>query len=350
MSGKLLHCTFRPLVLPIILWWFFCEACTTPPAAPERAMYHWKSVYQPNTIETSFLTRHKIHTLYVKYFDVDADPMTGKPIPVATLNRVDPFPDSLNIVPVVFITQPALRQWKETDIDSFAQKISTRISQITVDAGLSETKEWQLDCDWTEKTKATYFRLVEAIKQIAHQQNITLSVTLRLYPYKYPTVMGVPPADKALLMCYNMGNLTHPATVNSIIDPYEMKKYLTLGQPYPLPLDAALPLFSWHVWFREKTYLGLVYPAELDRVACLVQTGNLRTFNKDTVIGGRLFQKGDWLREERSDIEDLIKAIELIRTKPGKQTIQRLALFHLDSLILNKYDQDALEALFGRHP
>lgn len=313
-------------------------------------MYHWKSVYRPNTIETSFLAHHKITTLYVKYFDVDADPMTGKPIPVATLNRADPFPDSLNIVPVVFITQPALRQWKEADIDSFAQKISNRISQISADAGLAETREWQLDCDWTEKTKATYFRLVASIKQIAHRQNITLSVTLRLYPYKYQTVMGVPPADKALLMCYNMGNLTHPATVNSIIDPDEMKKYLTLGKAYPLPLDAALPLFSWQVWFREKTYLGLVYPSEIQDATCFNLTGNKRVFTKDTTINGRLFLKGDWLREENVGPQELSRARALLRTNLGGKTIQRLALFHLDSLILNKYDPDALEALFGRHP
>jgi hypothetical protein len=350
VSGKLLHCAFRRLVLPIILWWFLCEACNTTPAAPERAMYHWKSVYRPNSMETAFMANYRIKTLYVKFFDVDADPITGQPIPVATLQPDSSFPDSINIVPVVFITQPALQQMKGADADSFASKISNRIRQICTNAGITETEEWQLDCDWTEKSKADYFRLVEAVKKIAHRQKTNLSVTLRLYPYKYQTVMGVPPADKALLMCYNMGNLTHANTANSIIDPDEMKKYLTVGKPYPLPLDAALPLFSWHVWFREKTYLGLVYPAELEGIACLTQTGNKRVFTKDTTISGRLFLKGDWLREERSDPEQLAQARELIRNSLGGQRIQRLALFHLDSLILNKYDPDALEALFGRHP
>jgi hypothetical protein len=348
VSGKLLHCAFRPFVLPIILWWFLFEACATQAPAPEKAMYHWKSVYRPNSTETAFMANHRIKTLYVKFFDVDADPITGQPIPVATLQPDSPFPDSINIVPVVFITQPALRQMKGADADSFASKISNRILQICTNAGITETKEWQLDCDWTEKSKADYFRLVEAIKKIGHRQKIKISVTLRLYPYKCQTVMGVPPADKALLMCYNMGNLTNAATANSIIDPDEMKKYLTVGKPYPLPLDAALPLFSWHVWFREKTYLGLVYPAELEGIACLTQTRNKRVFTKDTTISGRLFLKGDWLREERSDPEQLAQARELIRTKLGGQSIQRLALFHLDSLILNKYDPDALEALFGR--
>jgi hypothetical protein len=336
--------------MPIILWWFLCEACNKPSAPPEKAMYHWKSVYQPTNMETTFLTRHGISTLYVKFFDVDADPLTGKPIPVATLQPVSRFPDSMHIIPVVFITQPALRQMKGPDVDSFALKITNRILQVTANAGITGVKEWQLDCDWTEKSQASYFRLVDAVKRIAHRQKIMLSVTLRLYPYKYQTVMGVPPADKALLMCYNMGNLTNAATTNSIIDPDEMKKYLTLGKAYPLPLDAALPLFSWQVWFRDKTYLGLVYPSEIQDATCFTQTGNKRVFTKDTVINGRLFLKGDWLREESVGPEQLSQARALLRTNLGGRAIQRLALFHLDSLILNKYDPDALEALFGRHP
>ena len=301
-------------------------------------------------METAFLANHRISTLYVKFFDVDADPMTGSPVPIATLQADSPFVDTMNIVPVVFITQAALRQMKGGEADSFASKISTRILQVCRNAGIKQTKEWQLDCDWTEKSRDDYFRLVDAVKKIAHRQQIKVSVTLRLYPYKYQTMMGVPPADKALLMCYNMGNLTNAATANSIIDPDEMRKYLTVGKPYPLPLDAALPLFSWYVWFRDKTYLGLVYPGEMEGVACLTETGNKRVFTKDTTIGGRLFLKGDWLREENAGPEQIAKARELIRSSLGGQQIQRLALFHLDSLILNKYDPDALEALFGRHP
>lgn len=313
-------------------------------------MYHWKSVYQPNIGESNFLQHQGITTLYVKFFDVDADPLTNKPIPVATLQPISRFPDSMNIVPVVFITQAALKQIKEANADSFASKIANRIFQVSSNAGITRCKEWQLDCDWTENSKADYFQLVEALKKIAHQQQVKLSVTLRLYPYKYQTVMGVPPADRALLMCYNMGNLTNAATRNSIIDVDEMKKYLTVGKPYPLPLDAALPLFSWQVWFRDKTYLGLVYPSETAGVNCLRLSGNKRVFTKDTTISGRLFLKGDWLREETADAAKLAAARELIRNNLGGQQIQRLALFHLDSLILNKYDPDALEALFGRHP
>lgn len=313
-------------------------------------MYHWKSVYQPTEMETTFLTRHGISTLYVKFFDVDADPLTGKPIPVATLHPFTPFPDTLNIVPVVFITQPALTQMKGADADSFAIKITNRILQVSANAGINGVNEWQLDCDWTEKSKLSYFRLVDAVKTIAHRQKIKLSVTLRLYPYKYQTVMGVPPADKALLMCYNMGNLMNAATKNSIFDADEMLKYLAVGKPYPLPLDAALPLFSWQVWFRDKTYLGLVYPIEIQGATCFTITGNKRVFTKDTTINGRLFLKGDWLREENVSPEELSRARALLSAHLGGRAIQRLALFHLDSLILNKYDPDALEALFGRHP
>ena len=157
--------------------------------------------------------------------------------------------------------------------------------------------------------------------------------------------MGIPPADKALLMCYNMGNLRNPNTVNSIIDPEEMSKYLSVNQAYPMPLDAALPLFSWYVWYRDREYKGLVYPTELEHLSGLTRKDNRLYFTKDTLWNGRLFLNGDWLREEITSIKALHKAKHLINHQLGGQPINRLALFHLDSLILKKYAPDALEEI-----
>lgn len=313
-------------------------------------MYFWRSVFRPGYTESAFLRQQGIRTLYVKFFDIDVDPQSGKPLPVADIQQLHPPADGIQVIPVVFITQQALQAMANENPDTMAKRIATRIKQIAETAGLPTAKEWQLDCDWLAKQQGIYFPLVKALKTIAHQQHTLLSITLRLYPYKYRSVMGVPAADKALLMCYNMGNLKNPATVNSIIDPEEMEKYLTVGAPYPLPLDAALPLFSWHAWFRDKSYQGLLYPGELENLPCLDKRGHLSVFTRDTVLDGRLFLKGDVLREESADIQDLQKARHLLDTKLGGQPIGRLALFHLDSLILKKYVPDALEALLGRNP
>lgn len=311
-------------------------------------MYFWRSQFHVSPTEQAFLDRQKIGSLYVKFFDVDLDPVTGQPVPIAAISDLKPPANGMEIIPVVFITQSALRQIALDSPEAMAQKITSRIARTCEAAGLRRVKEWQLDCDWTARDQQAYFRLVAAAKTIAHQHKISLSVTLRLYPFKYRSVMGVPPADKALLMCYNMGNLKNPATNNSILDPDEMEKYLRTGQPYPLPLDAALPLFNWQVWFRDRAYMGLLYPSEVQGLDCLRMEGGRWVFTKDTAIRGRLFLEGDWLRDEDAGIDALRKSRQLLETGLGGRSIQRLALFHLDSLILSKYDPDALEALFGR--
>lgn len=311
-------------------------------------MYFWRSRFRITPSEQAFLDRQKVGSLYVKFFDVDLDPASGQPVPIAEVSGLKPPEGNMEIIPVVFITQAALRRIALDSPEALAHRITSRIARTCEAAGLRQVKEWQLDCDWTARDQQAYFRLVAAAKSIAHRQQVRLSVTLRLYPFKYRSVMGVPPADKALLMCYNMGNLKNPATTNSILDTKEMAKYLRTGQPYPLPLDAALPLFNWHVWFRDRAYMGLLYPSEIQGLDCLRREGQRQVFIKDTAIRGRLFLKGDWLRYEDASIDELDQARQLLATGPGGKPIQRLALFHLDSLILGKYDHDALEALFGR--
>jgi hypothetical protein len=53
-------------------------------------------------------------------------------------------------------------------------------------------------------------------------------------------------------MLYNTGDIDTPDETNSIFKPEDAKKYLK-GAPasYPLPLDVALPAFSWTLVFRD---------------------------------------------------------------------------------------------------
>ena len=178
-----------------------------------------------------------------------------------------------------------------------------------------------------------------------HPDHVELSVTLRLYPFKYRNKMGIPPADRVMLMCYNMGNLTNPATKNSILDPSEMSKYLSGSPTYPLPVDMALPLFSWFAWFRERAFKGLVYPEDVEKAGWKINNGRI-SIAKDTVMNGRQFFAGDQLRQEETTPEDLFKARKLLGSSLDVHHPARLALFHLDSLILSKYNTHALEDIF----
>lgn len=327
---------------------FSGPSCTNPEPPPQRSIYYWKSVFHLNSQEKKFLGEARITTLFLKYFDIDLSTTLRGLVPVASLQvapgELQGLSQNMSIVPVVFITQPALQQMADTALFRYANLIAKRIEQMNGQFGLSP-REWQIDCDWTASTTNRYFTLLKLLKKRMQPKHVALSVTLRLYPYKYRDKMGIPPADRAMLMCYNMGNLTNPATRNSILDPLEMRKYLSNSKPYPLPLDAALPIFSWYAWFRDKDYKGLVYPSAVEKNQWPISNG-IVMINRDTVINGRQFLAGDWLRQEESTIALLNEARALINTSTGTRPISRLALFHLDSLNLKKYKADALQDLF----
>ncbi len=351
MSGKLNNCIF-PFSIRVVLFLlaviFTGSSCSTPETPPQRSIYYWKSVFHLNNTEKKFLEDAQITTLYLKYFDVDIATTPGDPVPVASLQvapgEIQALPTKVSIVPVVFITQPALQQMADTALSRYANLIASRIEKMSGQFGITP-KEWQIDCDWTATTSNRYFTLLQFLKKRLHQDQVELSVTLRLYPYKYRNKMGIPPADRVMLMCYNMGNLTNPATKNSILDPQEMDKYLTGAKAYPLPMDIALPLFSWFAWFRDREFKGLVYPSDVEKTGWEISNGRIM-INSDTVLNGRQFLSGDWLRQEETTNRNLQTASALVKSSLQDQHLSRLAFFHLDSLILNKHNADALEALF----
>jgi hypothetical protein len=106
-----------------------------------------------------------------------------------------------------------------------------------------------LDCDWSAKTKAKFFRLTRIMND---SLDVPLTATIRLHQYANPKGTGVPPADRGMLMPYNVGQITAQGDGNSIFDLSIAEPYFTSSSPYPLPLDIGLPAFSWgvHAGFR----------------------------------------------------------------------------------------------------
>ncbi len=89
-------------------------------------------------------------------------------------------------------------------------------------------------------------------------KNIAVSATLRLHQIKYHQKTGVPPVRKGILMFYNMGSPTRMDVQNSMLDLDIAKQYIGNLESYPLPLDVALPLFSWGVLFHHQHFIMLV--------------------------------------------------------------------------------------------
>jgi hypothetical protein len=327
----------------------FFAACTSAkkdhsPRTVTRGFYYWKSVYTPNKTDAGFFDSLHAHQLYIKFFDVVWNEGLQEAVPEAvfrTANFKTIVPNA-TVTPVVFITNESLLRADMAAVDYLSNRIVRLKNQIAEGGAVNTGREFQIDCDWTQQTKEKYFRLLTNIKQQLPGGD-TLSATIRLYQLKYVQKTGIPPVDKGLLMCYNMGNLKDINTQNSIIEAAELKKYIAALGSYPLACDVAFPLFEWWVWFHQGSYKGLLYPNQLPPFPL---KNNRYVFAADTTMQGVRFTKGDVLRYENSPVAE-IEAAALLVNKYLKNTRPRVLLYHLDSVILSKYSRHELESIFN---
>jgi hypothetical protein len=339
-SGKPLfrRCTFLLLSLFVL---FGCAS--KEERKVQRSFYYWKTSFRLTPKERSYLDSLSVRHLYIRLFDVAWNDESNAPLPVARSIFTEQPPHGMSVTPVVFITNETLGRSEPAQMDSLAARIARLMSGIGSANKLSLSGEVQIDCDWTAGTKEKYFRLLNTLRQQPFLSGKKISVTIRLHQLKYITENGIPPVDKGLLMAYNMGNLRHPQTPNSIIDRDELKKYIRNLDNYSLPLDVALPLFDWYVLFHEKEYRGLVHRMEGDS---LLKARGTTVFERDTVISGYSFRKGDWLRYENSSAEEVKTCVNLLRKKLKDKELN-VILYHLDEYNLTKYQLYELENFYN---
>ncbi|GAB2836150.1 hypothetical protein [Ferruginibacter profundus] len=326
---------------------FFSCTENKPPRNIEPAFYYWKSVLKLSDFEKQRSDSLGVKILYVKFFDVGWDDVAKAPAPLAKLQAAGyQLQEGIQIIPTVFITNECIQRIDSLQVQALADNIHTLINEISKANNFTTITEIQIDCDWTTSTKARYFALLTAIKKQAGI--VTLSATIRLHQVKFLFKTGVPPVDKGLLMCYNMGNLKNPATKNSILETAELKKYIGNLYTYPLPLDIALPLFEWKVLFRNNVYTGLIetLPDTLFTSDFVTKKENRLELLKDTLLQGYELRKGDILRNEQSNYSEILSAAAAINTRL-KNTHPRVSLYHLDSVILSKYSLHELETIYN---
>ena len=310
----------------------------------DTSFYFWKTVYQSNTVEENYLQHFKSKKLFVRILDVDRD-LNGGISPVAPIKFKAQVPANLELVPVVFIVNDVLKETKMDQLTKLASNIVQFVDGKVKQAGKSGYAELQIDCDWTATTRSNYFTLLEEIKKLVGDK--VLSSTLRLHQLKNQEKSGIPPVNKVLLMCYNMGNLRKYGTQNSILDVKELEKYANENLAYyPMPIDVALPLFSWSVVFRKQNYAGIskrLKLADLQVEAMFSKaTNGLYTAKKDLPEFG--LYKNDEIRFEASKFEELKQsAIYLDRYLSSKPF--KLLFYHLDEATLKNFNTYELEEI-----
>lgn len=330
---------------------FFCSISCQPrkERVVNKTFYYWKSVWALTSAEKAALDSLHIRKLYVKYFDVDWDAASNQPMPKASLQDKTTFDRSLEVVPTVYLVNKCLLNLPDSLVPALASKICHKIEQTSLRLGKPLVREVQLDCDWTEKSRDKYFRLLQNIRQQLKAKHMQLSVTIRLHQVKYYKRTGIPPVDRGMLMFYNMGAINQLRTKNSIFDLETAKEYLYNFDEYPLPLDVALPLFSWGVLIRQNKAIGLVNELTRDELKKnhyfqAVQRNVFKVVER-TVLRNQVFVKGDMIRVEEINPAVCLAAAELIEPYLKNDTLS-VALYHLNELTLKKYDQPTLEKIY----
>lgn len=220
------------------------------PLEQGNAVYYWRTDLRLDSTERAFLLQYHINKVYCRYFDVVMDD-SGEPKPNATISFSDTLPDSIEIIPTVYITEDCMH----ADHPGLAEKLVKRILQMNETNDIPNVREIQIDCDYTSKSRKRYYQFLEEVRKAWNlgtpRKSLgsprkplgdpRLSTTIRLHQLSMPA----PPVDYGVLMVYNTGDPRKSEERNPILDYRDVAPYLNRLDSYPLPLATAYPVFRW---------------------------------------------------------------------------------------------------------
>ena len=346
-QGMLFRSGFILLYASMLLLFASCRKMHEPDS---RAFYYWKTDFRLSAPEKDLIKKTGVTSLYIRFFDVDWDANGNAPTPVAPVTFSELPDTSLNIIPVVYITNKTLLNSRLEDMPNLANKIMRQVDYLAQNK-ISRFNELQMDCDWTEATKGKYFSLLTTIAGMLHPQHKIISATIRLHQVKYPEKTGVPPVDRGMLMFYNMGKITAEPGRNSIYNAVDADKYTASIEKYALPLDAALPIFGWVIHIREGKVKGVLnknFIPDLSDNPGFSNNGNDSfTANASFFLHGEYFMKNDKLRIERMT-PDVTSAAALKAARNLKYEQRTVALFDIDSTAMVMFHEKECNEIFAR--
>jgi hypothetical protein len=324
--------------------WFLLISIALPGACRHQSkpvsFYYWKTQFSLNGFEKSVLKEHAVKSLYVRYFDVDFKPEDDQPAPVSPV-QLDTSIQSFRVIPVIFIKNRTFERLPFSGIESLAKNVLALVSLINQSQHIA-TREIQFDCDWTERTRDHFFQFIRAYRALAEQ---IISSTIRLHQVKYKERTGIPPVDYGVLMYYNMGAITGDNN-NSLYEKAVANRYNSYIRSYPLPLDVALPVFSWGLQIREGRVVELLnkinFP-QFENDSNFIKVSIDRYQAKHACFkAGYYFREKDEIKQEHVPADDLLHITKQINQHTNNR-INKLIFYDLDSTNLVQYEKDILE-------
>lgn len=202
-----------------------------------NGVYYWRTDLHLDSTERTFLKQHHINKVYCRYFDVVMSDDGTEPKPNATIAFTDTLPAGIELIPTVYITEDCMHKPHK----DLAEKLVKRIMQMNETNHIGNVHEIQIDCDYTSKSRATYYQFLEQVRHHLSPTSYHLSTTIRLHQLSMP----VPPVDYGVLMVYNTGDPRKWQERNPILDYRDVYPYLNKLAQYQLPLAAAYPVYQW---------------------------------------------------------------------------------------------------------
>jgi len=330
---------YRWLILLLIVVFAACRHRPKP-----LSFYYWKTQFTLNGYEKSVLKDYGVKSLYVRYFDVDFKPEDDQPSPVSPV-QLDTAVQACRVIPVIFIKNRTFERLQVADIPALAQHVFALVAQINQSQRIATT-EIQFDCDWTERTRDKFFQFIQQYRTITPQ---TISATIRLHQVKYKERTGVPPVDYGVLMYYNMGAISGDNT-NSIYERSIANRYNASIKTYPLPMDVALPVFSWAQTVRNGKVVDLLNKTNATQFE---NDSNFTRINKTRFMakhacfkGGYYFKEKDEIKLEQVQAEDLLDITTQINQNTNHR-IGKLIFYDLDSTNLVQYEKDIFKKVLN---
>jgi len=262
---------------------------------PGRAVYYWRTDLRLDSVERTFLAEHHICKVYCRYFDVVM--RDGEPMPNATITFSDTLPQDVEMVPTVYITEDCMHKPHK----GLAQKLVERIRQMNETNDIRGVSELQIDCDYTSRSRQTYYDFLQEVKSQLSIIHYSLSITIRLHQL----TMTPPPCDYGVLMLYNTGDPRRFMERNPVLDRRDVQPYLHYLTEYPLPLAAAYPVYQW---VRHIHGVRVEHTVEADEILSVKKA----------------------VEQERPELR------------------QAIITYHLDKTNINRYNTDIYEEIY-RH-
>jgi hypothetical protein len=300
----------------------------------EISFYYWKQDFNLNQSQKAILEFNQVKKLYVKFFDITWNSREKQAIPISKIDFKKPA-GKYKIVPCIFIENQVFKQDPSPEIASKVYELIRKIAKTNK----FSIQEIQIDCDWTDATRKAYFSFLSKLTALAKNKQIITS-TLRLHQFKYPKKTGIPPVQKAVLMCYNMGKIDNQKTANSIISETELNKYILESEEYPLPLDLALPSYHWGLIYRLGKLTLIVNDIDRNQLKSFAFSKlgeNKYRADSSFYYDNTYFCKNDILRMEESDPSTLFRCAKVLQK--SKHHFNEVIFYHISSNSISNYEK-----------